>query len=214
MNLDTSKGPFKFYKTGASAFTNKHMIVDYWILNCKQPAFGGVDKDKFSARIINHNGAWETGHVHWMASLPGKQDLYIDAKASSPSYRIQRGVYNAGSHGNKQIKFNPAFPAPPVVVLTSLADGRHGNTCIAPKSVTANGFTGRMIHYNGQWDKGKIMWVAIHKTAEAGRRKLGETHTEDDYNILLNKLTGLQNDFGSLNDRMKYLEELVAKFNQ
>ena len=31
-----------------------------------------------------------------------------------------------------------------------------GNTCLVPNSVTANGFTGRMIHYNGAWDTGKV----------------------------------------------------------
>jgi len=211
MKLDTSKGSFRYWRTGASTFTNKHMIVDYWILNCRQPSFGGVARDKFSARIITHNGAWDQGYVHWMAAEPGKQDLYIDAQAATPSYRVQRGIFDASSNGNKQIKFNPPFPSAPTVVLTSMANGRHGNTCISPGSVTTNGFIGRMINHNGAWDTGKIMWTAIYKTVDAGRRALGSVHTEDDYQVLLHELTGLHEEFETMQERMEHLEDVIAR---
>lgn len=116
----------------------------------------------FSGRLLHYNGQWETGEVEWIA-------LSCTTCIKGPvirNMRMQTGILNVPKNGEMIIKFpSGAFTEPPVLILTAEGKRLHAEACITHhvKKISKDQAYVRLIHYNGQWETGRIHWMAMPK---------------------------------------------------
>lgn len=108
----------------------------------------------FGCMLIDHNGHYDTGTLHWIAIDPeALPDVYAQ--------RIVAGRCAVTAPGNHTESFPSAVSRdPPVTILTGDGADGHGYATLLPPH-TATKFTHRLIDHNGHYCTGMVHWAAF-----------------------------------------------------
>lgn len=71
----------------------------------------------------------------------------------------EMGIIEVTSNGDKTVQFKRKYKHPPIVMLTGKGNRLHATATLVGNPTNTQ-FVARLIHYNGEWEKGRIFWVA------------------------------------------------------